>query len=70
MRYLIRTDRIRFLRRCEQEGNNHIRHLVDGLKHSEDAKDFVTEFVKLLEQILDSGANVGHIPPLLSSTFQ
>ena len=34
----------------------HVRHWGDGCKHSEEVQDLVTEFVKLLEQIPDSGA--------------
>jgi len=34
----------------------HVRHWVDGCKHSEEAKDLVTEFIKLLEQIPDACA--------------
>ena len=34
----------------------HVRHWVDGCKHSKEAKELVADFVKVLEQIPDSCA--------------
>lgn len=31
----------------------HVRHWIDGSKHSDEAKDMVEDFVKLLKQIPD-----------------